>query len=451
MSSIFDFTNLEKLVKSNKPSVIIVVDTNVVMDNPDFLQWHSDIVNPIFVLTHFTISELAFNIKPKGNQPAGDKVIKARKAIAAFDWLTDQGQPSLGIHFDNIGWLITIPFPDKNQIDPELAKLSYIREINHDTDTALLILHKELICEFSKVPVISLTGDKLYKIFGRDAGLLVYNSQSFPLVIKDWIVSKVPKLHIDPDKVLSEAVQRLEKKSIKVRLTLTGKRLDREYKFESEAGPRYGAIIAEGEGILYHPDLGTVSFIWKLPYKPLTSVNLAKNPDYGEADIYEDHASNFGLTIIPRLNFLGKDQEIPIALRFILMEKLADLATASPDMGLSTLQSPICRIEYFMKTSLAVSCWDDEFGQLSDDERNETEIVDKLFQGMVQAWEDPYAFEDFDAFRDYCINTLCQTSHDNVAAFVDSVLSTWNMGQTIELILPPEDIAAAEQDINSDT
>lgn len=447
MSSIFDFTNLEKLVKSNKPSVIFVVDTNVVMNNVDFLQWHSDIANPIYVLTYPTIYEFS-KIKLKNDPSSKEKAIKAIRALVG---LSERGHSASGIRIENVGFFISMPFPVKELLDQELEKFSAIREINHDTDTKLMILHQELRRGFPNIPVVSLSGDNLYIFFGRDLGLYVYEFRSFPLTIRDWLAGKVPKLEIDPEKELSEAVHRLEEKSIKVRLTLTGKRLDREYRFESEAGPRIGAIIAEGEGILYHPDLGTVSFIWKLPYKPLTSVNLAKNPDYGEADIYEDHASNFGLTIIPRLNFLGKDQEIPIALRFILMEKLADLATASPDMGLSTLQSPICRIEYFMKAALAVSCWDDEFGQLSDDERNETEIVDKLFQGIIQAWEDPYAFEDFDAFRDYCINTLCQTSNDGVAAFVDSVLSTWNMGQTIELILPPEDIAAAEQDINTDT
>lgn len=437
MPILFDFINLKKLVDIQSPSAIIVVDTNVLLDNPEFSQWSYDLSNPIFVLAYSTISELA-KLKDKKGQPSQEK---ASAVIRALVRLSDQGPAVAGIHLEGGGWLISVLLPPKEVLSAELDKMGSVREAIHEADTTLLVLHRELNRAFPKIPVVSLTGDQFYTFFASELGLLVYQSQSFPLEVAKWLSVNWPKKAVNMDKELAEAIQRLDRKKINVKLTLINKRLDRDYDFGSDDSPRRGALIAEGEGVLHQSVLGVVGFIWKLLYKPMTSLVLADHPSVGEADIYEGHSSNIDISPVLLINYLGREQEVPESIRDGLASKLCGLADPILiDGALPTLQSPVCTAEFLMKLLKAVDLIRDEKeGQPSSDDSSKNKD-NSWVDRVVAAWNDPHVFKSYDDFHDYLAAHLSKVPPEQVSYSIDKIMNVWNIGHTIEFTLPLEDM-----------
>ncbi len=65
MSSLFDLVRISKLVETKNPVRILIVDTNVVMNNPDLKNWSIAVQGAdIFVLSDTVVQELEY-IKQK--------------------------------------------------------------------------------------------------------------------------------------------------------------------------------------------------------------------------------------------------------------------------------------------------------------------------------------------------------------------------------------------------
>lgn len=457
MSDIFDLNNIKELVDAKHPPAVIIVDTNVLMDNRDFSKWQTGLVDPVFVLSYSVLLELV-KLKDRKSKSGVDKheesSDKARNAIESWLGLSDMGHMDKGIYLKDVGWLITVKPPPKDAIEPELDKLIIVKETFHTSDTSLHLLHTELTKSLPDTPVIFLTGEKALVAFIRSFGPLAYCSQSFPLQLSAWITTKRLLPIIDPDKELDEAVKRLEKDAIRVQLTLTGKRLDKDYKFESPEGVnRRGAIIAEGHGVIHHPETGNIGFTWRLPYNPWTSKVLATDALTGEPDLYDRQPGNAGVWHVPSLDFLGRGMDIPASLGLAISGKIVEFSIPpAPSFGIPasapSLQSSLCVAEYLMRGQRAFEVWLDE--RRTGGEKPSEGETDQLIQDLDMATFDPYVFESCEDFLEYCARYLNKSSESEKLEFLSTIFSIWDVGHTVKTILPPEYILEWEETLSQE-
>lgn len=146
MKEIFNLSNIRKLVESNHPSSIIVIDTNIIMNTPDFHQWKTDVKDenqPIFVLSDLILIELQ-SIKGKKNKDK-ESVQTAREANKSWARLTEQGDIANGIRIAEVGWFISIPSPNSTAIRNALVELDEMEHVYGPRDTKFIILTRELI------------------------------------------------------------------------------------------------------------------------------------------------------------------------------------------------------------------------------------------------------------------------------------------------------------------
>ena len=291
MQEIFNLSKIKKLADSKHPPAIIVVDTNIIMDTPDFRQWKTMVSEPIFVLSDVVIIELE-HIKGRRKQEV-ESVKSAEEAIKKFNWLLDQGDITEGILLAEIGLFISIPSPAEDAINEALSKLGALVEAFKRSDSKFLILTRELSELMPDNTVVFYTRDfNLYNIAVTN-GFPACRFEGFPMAgIERWIEKKKPEL-LDWDTVLTDMQQDTEDKSTVVEFTLISKELVRDmeppmcrYMDIKEIPPmleKLDYIVAKGYGCIHFSD-DPIHFLWSLPYKPFTSKTLASDSLRGEPD-----------------------------------------------------------------------------------------------------------------------------------------------------------------------
>jgi len=416
------------LVASKNVSSLILFDTNVLMSNSDPNKWQTGLKEPLIIITWSSIGEIA-RLREKKDKP--DTQQQARGALDALLWISDHGPSDKGVYIQDVGWVIVLPSPPGDLLEPEIKKLLPIKEMCHGTDTTLILIQRELDRCFPLLPVIGFTGDKLYAVLARTLGLTVHNGQELPADLSKYSRKITAGLTVDPDKELAAAVKRIEERAIKVDLVLTGKRLDKHYTFEDTDGDnRISVVIAEGYGQLDIPESGRIGFLWSLPYQPGPPKNLAIHPAGGYPENNCGYSS-YGLGLAARVDYLGRDIEVPHSLDTALISRISEFDGLQAASDMPSLLNPLCGAEQLMKTALCMENWEKD----KRDDKNMEEFTNNLFK----LWEDEDVFSDYEAFKQYCINTLKSTKEHNLSSFLDNVFSTWEIGYKISFALPPSD------------
>jgi len=230
MDNIFDFSKIIKLVTEKNPQAIILVDTNIVVDNPVFKAWKTDLANPLFVLPESVIYEISNKIHELDKRPNDQESTKtankfriAWKAIAAMQ---SKGPMLDGIYIDGIGWFIRLPMPEKGELNNILKQRRYGMVINTigDIDAGLLLIHEELLKAIPSMPVVSLNNDRKCIYFAKEFGLLHHCAQSFPVKIRKLVPIDPEKTVRDAEKIAAEreeAIAKIEREGWHACLTLT--------------------------------------------------------------------------------------------------------------------------------------------------------------------------------------------------------------------------------------
>ncbi len=141
MQEIFKLSKIKKLVDSENPPAIIVVDTNIIIDVPNYTQWTTTLNEPIFVLSDLVLIELEHL---KGKKRKEGETTKYEDAIKGFNWLLEQGDIIGGIHIAEVGWFISIPSPAEDAINEALGKWESLVQVFSRSDIIFLILAREL-------------------------------------------------------------------------------------------------------------------------------------------------------------------------------------------------------------------------------------------------------------------------------------------------------------------
>lgn len=154
MANVFNLNNLKRLVDENDDvSAIVLVDTNIVIREPDFMTWKMPVQEPIFILPDIIILELEkLKSKPSIKENAGI-------AIRNLQSLFQQGNITHGIHLANIGWFISVPSQKEKELKARLAVMVDVARVFGQSDTKLILLAEECIKTITRIPTIFATGD----------------------------------------------------------------------------------------------------------------------------------------------------------------------------------------------------------------------------------------------------------------------------------------------------
>lgn len=284
MSNIFNLSKIVQLVRARRPACVLVVDTNVLMREPDPSRWDVKVGPALFILSDVTILELEhIRRKPESAQKNPSRE-KASEAIRSLTKLLAKGSIADGIPIDP-GWVIGVPSPRQDELDSELRRLEDIVKAFGASDTKLLLLTKECSLELPSIPVILMTGE--YNLFNvaQMNGILCHLCAGFPLEGLQAAVETSKFKSVKWEHVLEEIQDDSRHKWPSVDLTLVRKGFA---PFWYDPGST-SLIIAEGRGVL-HDGSKDRPFLWMVPYFPivatLTTEEYLREERQGNPDLW---------------------------------------------------------------------------------------------------------------------------------------------------------------------
>jgi len=246
MPNVFDLSKISRLVDSQHPARILVMDTNIIMNDPNPNNWSVKAGGQsLFVLSDTVVLELASIRQKKGSKERLESSHKADIANKSLASLFGQGSITEGIPV-KAGWVVCVPSPKKDALDPELDQLKDIMDVFKRSDTKLLLLIRECHQLFRSTPVTLLTRDwPLYNIV-QAQGVPCHLSSSFPIKgLKEAAAITTP---LDWDKELVEIQAKIAKNSIVVEATLTAQRSAPPWLMLLTGTKRF--IFPEGRGVM---------------------------------------------------------------------------------------------------------------------------------------------------------------------------------------------------------
>ena len=182
MQEIFNLSKIKKRVDSKHPPAIIVVDTNIIMNTPDFRQWKTTVSEPIFILSDVVLIELE-HIRNRRKKEV-ESVKSADEAINRVSWLFHQGDIIDGILITEVGWFISIPSPAEDAINEALRQLGSIVEGFGRGDSKFIILTRELSELMPDNTVVFYTGDiNLYNVAQANGFPVSYTHLTLPTIL----------------------------------------------------------------------------------------------------------------------------------------------------------------------------------------------------------------------------------------------------------------------------
>ena len=401
MPEIFDLSKIKRLVEEKRPPAILIVDTNVLMNDPDFSKWGTSIGKPIFVLPDMIVIELEYmRTKPKPEPRE-----KAIKAITSVNNLFKQGKITDGIVIDGVGSFISIPTPKADQVNPELEQLGDIVKAFHRSDALFLLLTRECNQFIPNIPTLFVTSEySLFNIMEAN-GIPSCMFKSFPISGIEEIIKKSLRKPIDWDKELADMQVTTKQNSIVVEATLT------DYKSAPEFLDNCPPIIAEGYGRVYDGNKNR-SFLWTLPFYPKNIISSPKSSEKTTLD------PQLGYPIY--LDFLGGDEPKQDIFDGIA-DRLLDCTSPSFEEGKPTLQNP----ESIMEMLIYIEYIDREGVSEGVLEKLRQEIEES--EGLIHYWTDWILNSEVDEDE----QTAC------LEGFIEAVNECWKIGQTYKFSFIP--------------
>lgn len=451
--NIFNVKHLDALVKRINPQAIIVVDTNVVMNCPDFATWQTDIINPIFVIVQQLYFELSYKLKKED-----DAKTKAITAIKNIRKLHQSGDLIKGHQINSVGHFIFLENSSRTQLDsviddkPEKAVLKA-------GDTIYLYVTEELTNR-NNIPVILLTNDQGLLLLAEPKGLKTCDTRSFPIQLKDVINKQIdPNMKkVNWDKELKKVQMAGAKQVATIELTLQSKSFEPEEDFKTTDGQMIkGAIIAKGAGLLKYENSDFL-FSWKLPYRPevpknirtifRTVIKTTKNSKWHRIqgisfDTEPEFDDGYDIEFEPIFECNFNERDNPEWIMKSIQEQLL-LITHSVNSTV-TVQSPISIASMSILTLLI-----HEFGAYQDFGTHQdyydvsfdrwTEDKGTLLQGL-SGDEDAFWFmlgdweSYFENYKDFMKKTAFYIKkYPGFAQYIiEKMLLTWNIGAKITL------------------
>ena len=321
MSDVFDLSKISHLIETQRPSRVLIMDTNITMNYPDYSDWSVEAGGRnLFVLSDTLVQELEYISTKEGTREKTQSRAKAEIAIKSLASLLRQGSVTEGIPVQH-GWVIGVPSPRKANLDPELEQLEDIVRAFKRSDTKLLLLTRECHELFKSTPVTLVTGDWNFFNEVQMQGVPCHLCTSFPIEALEEAAAITKE--VDWDGVLREIASDARERSIAVEVTLTARRLAPSW-LVTGTKP---FMIAEGQGVM-RAGSQIRPFLWTLPYHPLKLRPRSGDSDGGPAELPPIH-----------LDFLG-ESDFGQDLFDAIADRLSDCTDLIPDERRPTVHSP---------------------------------------------------------------------------------------------------------------
>lgn len=402
MSNVFDLSKISRLVETQRPARILIIDTNIIMNNPDPDNWSvkADGQN-LFVLSDTLIQELEFIRRKEGTKERIESRDKAETAITSLAGLFRQGSITEGIPV-NAGWVIGVPSPRKAALDPELEQLEDIVRAFKRSDTKLLLLTRECHELFESIPVTLITGERNLFNAVRMQGVPCHLCACFPIEgLKEAAAIKKP---VDWDQILGEIQSNTKQKAIVVEATLTAQRIAPPWLMSVIGTKQF--MIAEGHGVM-HAGSEVRPFLWTIPYYPQTLEPQSAEDNEGRADLPPIY-----------LDFFGEDN-VSQDLCDAIVDRLQDCVHLGLEEDTRTLQSPksvmemLLYFEYLYRESMSANALDlkQALNKLKQEIRES--------EGLIDYWTD-WILNTEDEYEQYA----------SLETLLVALNNCWGIGQT---------------------
>lgn len=438
MPNIFDLSNIAKVVEREHPARILVVDTNVLMNECDFGKWTvmAD-GKTLFVLSDRVSIEMQFLVeRAKKSGKSTESSDKAYRAMVQVNGLLHQGDISVGIP-TNGGWFISVPSPKGRDLDLELEQLKDIVDAFGRSDTTMLLLTRECHELFVTTPVTLLTGEtNLFNIVQMQ-GLPCHHCSGFPVTgLKE--AAAVTKL-MDWDQVLEDIQSDTKQNAVVVNLTLTSLRQgvpDNVSTGEVNLGAEgYGMISRGAEKWPFLWAVDSLSEDDSLAYIYEVALNM------------EDQGDSWKEWL--RLNFMGEHEPG----QDILAEIASYFAETLLFSPYNTEGEPTLRDRESVMEAVLESQFTDEhiFELLKPLEAFED--LDEWFAHVRELSKEAVAMfademDKLGGVTNFCIEYISNQSDDKRTAFLTTLFQAmgncWKIGQTYRFSILPDKKQEAE-------
>ena len=442
--------NLVDAVNRIRPRVILVLDTNVIMNNPRLDRYEISETGPfLLVVPNPVNNEIMRNRKNKDRNTRR----KARNAYNATDKLYKRGNPTTGISLGSSRWLVTANVP--GQLDEATLEDEQVRGDKGKVDAALLRMTAACKRDFPDVSTLFVTEEHDLRYIASTRGFSACRLSDLrsPEIFENIFRETRPIEDLDIEDAIVALLDPKNKQTLKIALTLE------ELRSEGDN------LVARGSGGLTY-DGKRYPFRWTFPYQNLAIYNLL------EDDVPID--TETAVMPLENVDFMGVDDKIPEVVMRYVCSMLEDA------YGRQDLQSPLTKVRARM---LFASVMGFTRGELLDENLykrqrltpEEAERYDELrsqhnrhvhslFYRSVKNWGSEYRSvfrlsENVDAFPDHEIDDYDGDWWDLETAlieFLDDTLGTWAVGETREEEFTyrpfawPEDEAEAVVDDNDD-
>ena len=441
--------NLERAVERLNPHAILLLDTNTIMDYPQFASHMIDAPGPFLLVVpqvvDYELLGLTFNNDPETKQKAS----RARKHLGK---LYERGNPKDGIEVGNDCWVMTVRTPRPGPGDTPIEEDQIWRYLGQ-VDAALLRLVDACAEVLPETRTLLVTKDKDLTHVARSQGRAVC---PWPKLRKQEILDELlgdsrPDSMGDIDSHFSSLLNADEERPVKIALTLEELKSEGDY------------LIASGIGSLTY-DKTTHPFRWVFPYR-----NVGKAEDF---DSMWEIAQDAGSMPVENVDFMGADEKIPEQVRQLVCIVLEESATYAIGPGPS-LQSPHTQVRLVLGFLFGM-----EWGTYSPIQHPEllskgpdelaaydrvcalhNQYIRSLLDGTAENVGDTYisvfrSHEQLDSLLgieppDYD-ELVMATLESGLSSIIYDALDTWSVGETQERELGYRPFAWAEQGENGE-
>ena len=398
METIFDLRNLKRFAERSQFKAVIIVDTNIFMDHPEFKEWKTDIGETLWVVYELIGVEIHRLKNDQRDKEVKRKADKARGKLTELN-LTGKQKGSLiidGFRLDNGQSFISVAKPAKS----ELAKISenypeFVKSFGDD-DLNFVWLTMYIYNLMQNIPVIFCSADKGLVDSALLKGInacLFSQADAFPLKIKGspWVTPK----KIDWDLEIQNIEKELQKTAIPVELTLVSRIQDPD---------NSNQMLAEGTGVIRGSY--DIHFEWEMPFSQIKYL-LSDGGVEWSWDITSDPAL---LVPDPVLNFSEQDTPPNPDIIDSIKDVIArSVYPSSFGDTVITLQDPVSTTKQWLQQHMD----NEKLAKVVESSKDDEELFNTCLDIL-------YEEHEFNEYRDLIVD------------LIDDHHRYWNLGQLYE-------------------
>lgn len=317
--------DLVDAVSRLKPQLVLVLDTNVIMNSPWLDRWKIDKPGTLLLVIPRIVDIELMSLTRGGKDE--DTREKASRACYVTDKLFERGNPTIGIDLGADRWLISVDVPsgpDTTTLEDDLA-----RKILSKVDAALVKLARACVQDCPDTSVLLVTEDRNCRRFARNGGISACRRSDLRSseTLGEMVLDRDPSDALDIEADIAATVNSEDERPVKIAMRLEELSGDDEF------------LIARGSGRLTNGE-ERYPFRWTFPYQSLA---VYKNPWTDTfPDIWE-----YAVMPLENVDFMGNDEKISEGVRRFVCDMVEESGGA--------LQSPLTHLRFTLPWHTAMA------------------------------------------------------------------------------------------------